>query len=33
MQLLAYLTSGYDLKAIAPVSGQVAVKNTIKINP
>ena len=33
MQLLAYLTSGYDLKAIAPVSGEVAIKNTIKVNP
>lgn len=33
MQLLAYLTSGYDAKAIAPVRGEVAVRNTIKITP
>lgn len=33
MQLLAYLTSGYDLKAIAPVRGQVAVRNTISVQP
>jgi len=31
MQLLAYLTSGYDLKAIGPVRGEVAVRNTIQI--
>jgi anthranilate/para-aminobenzoate synthase component II len=33
MQLLAYLTSGYDAKAIAPVSGEVAVRNTLQIQP
>ena len=31
MQLLAYLTSGYDLKAIAPVRGEVAVRNTLNV--
>jgi len=31
MQLMAYLTSGYDSKAIQPVQGEVAVKNTLKI--
>lgn len=31
MQLLAYLTSSYDGGAIAPVRGQVAVRNTISI--
>lgn len=33
MQQLAYLTSGYDLKAVAPVRGEVAVRNTIQIQP
>jgi gamma-glutamyl hydrolase len=33
MQLLAYLTSGYDAKAIGPVRGEVAVKNTLVIQP
>lgn len=33
MQLLAYLTSGYDAKAIAPVRGQVATRNTLNIQP
>lgn len=31
MQLLAYLTAGYDGKAIAPVRGEVAIRNTIAI--
>lgn len=31
MQLLAYLTAGYDSKAIQPVSGEVAIKNTLQI--
>jgi gamma-glutamyl hydrolase len=31
MQLLAYLTSGYDAKAIAPVRGEVATRNTLSI--
>lgn len=33
MQLLAYLTAGYDGKAIAEVRGEVAVRNTIAIQP
>ena len=33
MQLLAYLTCGYDGAAIAPVNGEVAVRNTIQIQP
>jgi gamma-glutamyl hydrolase len=31
MQLLAYLTAGYDNRAIAEIRGQVAVRNTIAI--
>jgi hypothetical protein len=31
MQLLAYLTSGFDANAISPVRGEVAVRNTIQI--
>lgn len=30
---MAYLTSGYDLSAIAPVQGQVDVRNTLQIQP
>ena len=33
MQLLAYLTCGYDAKAIAAVSGELAVRNTLQIEP
>ena len=33
MQTLAYLTSGYDLKAIAPVRGELAIRNTLQIQP
>jgi gamma-glutamyl hydrolase len=33
MQLLAYLTSGYDGAAIAAVNGEVAIRNTIQIQP
>lgn len=33
MQLLAYLSSGYDSDAIAPVRGQVAVRNTLDVQP
>ncbi len=33
MQLLAYLTAGYDAKAIAPVRGEVAIRNSISIQP
>jgi gamma-glutamyl-gamma-aminobutyrate hydrolase PuuD len=31
MQLLAYLTANYDARAISPVRGEVAVRNTIQI--
>lgn len=31
MQLLAYLTSGYDSKAIQPVRGDLAILNTLNI--
>ena len=31
MQLIAYLTSGYDAAAIAPVRGQTAMRNTLEI--
>ena len=33
MQTLAYLTSGYDLNAIAPVRGELAIRNTLQIQP
>lgn len=33
MQLLAYLTSGYDAAAVSAVSGEVATKNTLQIQP
>lgn len=33
MQLLAYLTCGYDDKAIADVRGEVKIRNTIEIEP
>lgn len=29
MEQLTYLTSGYDLKAISPVQGQLSVSNTL----
>jgi len=31
MQLLAYLTSGYDAAAVAPVNGELAIRNTLSI--
>lgn len=30
---MAYFTSGYDLKAIAPVQGETDVRNTLQILP
>ena len=33
MQLLSYLTSGYDLNAISPVRGELAIRNTLQIQP
>jgi hypothetical protein len=32
MQLLSYLTSGYDSTAIQPVQGQLSVNNTLNIS-
>lgn len=33
MQQLAYLTSGYDDKAIASVRGEVKIRNTLEVEP
>jgi len=33
MQLIAYLTNGYDIKGIADVSGEINVRKTAQILP